>query len=268
MQIFRYKADIIPVILFLWYFLLDIWVYFSVDSISFIIAYTIVGIPLKGLICAWNHHHQHVSIFALAPLNRLLEVVYGFQTWIVWYGWVLHHNLGHHVHYQDQSLDESAWKSQKWNSYHPLIYTWIVSVTAYFRAWQVGSKYPRIRWYFLSMCAIQLTLLIGFLIYSPLSWIFIFVVPMVTWILLTVYTTYYHHSWLESSDPYESSYNITQWWYNLLTGNLGYHTAHHLKWNLHWSKLPEYHAQIESKIAEKYYKKYELLWHSRFREAI
>ncbi|VAW71673.1 hypothetical protein MNBD_GAMMA10-1029, partial [hydrothermal vent metagenome] len=42
--------------------------------------------------------------------------------------------------------------------------------------------------------------------------------------------------------------------YNLFTGNLGYHTAHHHKQGVHWSRLPELHAQIASRIPDRLYK--------------
>ena len=83
MNPFRYKADILPVILFVCYFLLDVYIYFSVESIVLLFGYTALSISTKGFICAWNHHHQHVPTFSLPFLNRLLEVIYGFHTGIV-----------------------------------------------------------------------------------------------------------------------------------------------------------------------------------------
>jgi fatty acid desaturase len=176
---------------------------------------------------------------------------------------VLHHNLWHHLHYQDQTKDESAWKSPKWKKYGAFMYTWVVSITAYYRSWVVGKKHRKIQKYFLAMCFIQLILLSILIFLKPLQWTLIFLVPMITGLIITVYTTYHHHSWLESDDPYKSSYNIITPWYNLVTGNLGYHIAHHLKWSLHWSKLPEFHKSIEHKIAPEFYKKYNILWYSK-----
>jgi fatty acid desaturase len=82
---------------------------------------------------------------------------------------------------------------------------------------------------------------------------------MMTGLVLTVYATYDHHVGLETDDPHASAYNILTPWYNFLTGNLGYHTAHHIKGSLHWSKLPEFHAQIEDKIDKQYYTHYRII---------
>jgi fatty acid desaturase len=109
------------------------------------------------------------------------------------------------------------------------MYTWIVSITAYYRSWKVGKRFLQIQKYFIRMCLLQGLLLLALIVYQPLAGTLIFLLPMVTGLFLTVYTTYHHHSGLESTDPLESSYNIVERWYNLLTGNLGYHTAHHMK---------------------------------------
>lgn len=263
MLYFKYKADIIPISIFVALFCLDIYMYIIWISGFVLWFYCLFSLMTKAFISAWNHHHQHVITFSYPILNRLLELMYWFQTGIVGYGWVLHHNLWHHMHYQDQSKDESAWKSPKGEKYSAFMYTWIVTITAYYRAWFVGNKHKKIQKYFLRMCTIQIILLSILVFIKPLQWSVIFIIPMIAWLIVTVYTTYHHHSWLESDDPYESSYNIITPWYNILTGNLWYHTAHHLKWSLHWSKLPEFHASIEDKIDDKYYKKWTIFWYSK-----
>ena len=64
----------------------------------------------KAGVCAFNHHHQHVSTFTSPLPNRLLEFVYALQTGVTSQAWVLHHSLGHHVNYLDQEKDESRWQ--------------------------------------------------------------------------------------------------------------------------------------------------------------
>ena len=255
MSPFIYKADIIPVSFFVSIFFMDVGVYFFEFQGLFLLIYFIITFAIKSFICAWNHHHQHCQTFSSPLLNRLLEIVYGFQSGIVGYGWVLHHNLWHHSNYQDQTKDESAWKSPTWKTYNVFMYTWVVTITSYLRAWVVWNKYKHIQKYFLTMCIIQLFLLIWLIAYKPFYWILLFLIPMVSGLVITVFTTYFHHAGIESDDHYRSSYNIINPWYNLFTWNLGYHTAHHLRWSLHWSQLPKLHKEIEAKIEPKYFKK-------------
>ena len=262
MTIFKQKADIAPISIISLLFAIDILMYTIGISWYILAIYCLYSIVSKGYIAAWNHHHQHVETFSIPFFNRLLEVMYWIQTGAVWYGWVLHHNLGHHAHYQDQDKDESAWKSPEGKKYSVFMYTWMITATAYYRMWNVGKKHKKIQKYFLIMCLIQLLILSALIIIQPLQAIFIFVIPMIASLTLTAYATYDHHSGLESEDPYKSSYNTLNPLYNKVTGNLGYHTAHHLKWWMHWSKLPEFHKTIEHNIDKKYYRNYKIMWHS------
>ncbi|WP_399323377.1 fatty acid desaturase [Thiomicrorhabdus lithotrophica] len=48
---------------------------------------------------------------------------------------------------------------------------------------------------------------------------------------------------------------MTVKWFNTLTGNLGFHTAHHYKQGgVHRSKLPALHEKIKDKIPKECFK--------------
>src|SRR5262245_25817283 len=103
MHYFRFKEDRLPVFFIVSLFAADLAVYFRVSSTALLFAWMTAGLFAKIFIAAWNHHHQHVNTFRQVWLNRLLEIVYMFHTGISTNVWVLHHNLGHHLHYLDQT---------------------------------------------------------------------------------------------------------------------------------------------------------------------
>jgi len=248
MKLFRYKEDRIPVLVIVSLLLLDLAVFFSVNSLLILLCWMVPALFAKIFIAAWNHHHQHVNTFRSTFLNRLLEIVYTFHTGISTNVWVLHHNLGHHLNYLDQTKDESGWKRKDGSKMGPLEYTFTVAITGYYRAIRVGKEYPKFQSSLVSMGLVNLTLLALLLWSNPLNALILFIVPTLLIYLGTCWNTYYHHSGLETEDHLHASHNNTNRLYNIFTGNLGYHTAHHMKQGLHWSKLPELHKTIESKI--------------------
>ena len=84
--------------------------------------------------------------------------------------------------------------------------------------------------------------------YKPAHAAIIFLLPMLIVYVGTCYATYAHHSGLDTDEDLHASHNVVNPCYNLLSGNLGLHTAHHMKQALHWSKLPELHQSIEADI--------------------
>ncbi len=212
-------------------------------------AYWLIMILPKGIICAWNHHHQHRSVFMQKPLNRVLEFFYALHTGVTTNLWQLHHNLGHHRNYLDQTKDESRWKRDDDSTMGMIEYTIITTLTAYTRGFKVGKNHPERQQQFLFFTAVTFLIILGLTIYKPVSALFIIILPMISSLLFTSWTTYDHHAGLDTQDQFAASHNKTSRLYNLLTGNLGYHTAHHYKQGVHWSKLPELHEQIKDRIS-------------------
>lgn len=247
-SMFRFAADRIPVIAVLATSAIDFMVYFLADNPFWLASYTLLMILPKGVICAWNHHHQHTLTFHSKFLNRILEFFYALHTGVTTNLWVLHHVLGHHRNFLDQKRDESGWQKADGQAMGALEYTLNIASTAYFRGYRVGQKFPRVQREFLLYTAITLVCLIALCWFRFVPALFVFVLPMIISLLFTAWVTHDHHSGLDTEDPFQASYNNTNPLFNLLTGNLGYHTAHHHRPGLHWSKLPELHERIKHRI--------------------
>lgn len=252
MKILKYKADRIPVAVFFSITIIDFALYFAVEQAWLIVAYFVVMSPVKAIISAWNHHHQHVAMFHAKPLNRLLEMSFALQTGATTNSWTLHHVHGHHMHYLDQELDESRWRSRSGKTFGFVAYTLVTSVTSYQRAYQVGRNHPRLQRAFVGYGALTVLLVVALVIFKPVNGLFLFAFPPIISFVATVAATYNHHSNLDTDDHMEASRNYTGKIHNTLTGNLGYHTAHHYRQGVHWSKLPELHATIVDKIPDEF----------------
>ncbi len=245
---FKYRADQLPVAIILAVSGIDFLLYFSVETTWVLAAYWVLMIIPKGKVCAWNHHHQHTPTFNQSPLNHLLEFFYALHTGVTTNLWLLHHVFGHHKNYLDQSKDESRWQRESGEKMGMIEYTLNVALTAYPRGFKVGQRFPKFQKKFIFFTVITFAI-VAFLVWlKPLPALFLFVLPMICSLLLTSWATYHHHSDLDTKNKFEASRNNLNSFYNLTTGNLGYHTAHHYKHGVHWSLLPELHEQIKDKI--------------------
>jgi fatty acid desaturase len=241
---FRYREDRVPVTLFAALFAVDLCVYLFVDHVALLVVWFFVGILPKACVCAFNHHHQHVPVFTLPVLNRALELIYALHTGVSANAWVLHHALGHHVTYLDQTKDESRWQRADGTTMGELEYSLDVALTAYPRAWHVGRRYPRAQRVFLWMGLFTAAVIIALVAYRPVPGLFVFVFAPAFSLVGTAWATYAHHAGRSTASHFVACNNILQRFYNTCTGNLGLHTAHHFKPGVHWSRLPELHAEI------------------------
>lgn len=252
---FKHPEDRIPVALIVCLTLLDLALYFTVQSPWVLAAYALLMVVPKGCIGAWSHHHQHVATFKKPVLNRLLELSHALHTGMTSNLWMQHHVLGHHVNYLDQTKDESAWQRKDGTKMGALEYTLDVTFTAYWRAYKVGRRFPKHQRVFVLGLAMTTVALGALLWFKPMQGLILFALPMLNTMLFTAWVTYDHHAGLETDNPYEGSINTLNKRFNIITGNLGFHTAHHLKQSVHWSKLPELHRQIANKIPAHLFRK-------------
>lgn len=247
-SVFRYASDRLPVAIILTFSLVDFSLYFLVSNTAVLAAFWLAMIIPKGKICAWNHHHQHTLTFKNKALNRFLEFFYALHTGVTTNLWLLHHVLGHHANYMDQTKDESRWQRKSGETMGEIEYSLNVAGTAYTRGFRVGTEYPKIQKTFIIYTLITMTVVAVMAYFKPIPTLFLFVLPMIIGLILTAWATYEHHSGLSTENEFEASRNNLSRFYNITTGNLGYHTAHHLKQGLHWSLLPALHEKIKDKI--------------------
>ena len=252
---FKNPADHWPVFFILCLSALDFSLYFLVSNPYVLGVYFYLMIIPKSQICAWNHHHQHAPTFKTVVPNRILEFFYALHTGVTTNLWVLHHVHGHHNNFLDQEKDESRWRRSDGTQMGELEYSLKITATAYYRGYQVGKSFPKEQRDFVVFSVITFAILCGLIAYKPAAGILLFLLPMIMGLFLTAWATYEHHAGLNTDNEFEASFNNLNRWYNLFTGNLGYHTAHHHKGGLHWSKLPQLHEKIKHKIPDELIRK-------------
>ena len=164
------------------------------------------------------------------------------------YVYTLHHNIGHHRHYRDQGRDSNHWRRADGSLMGAWEFAARLCLGIYPTAVRIGRRHPAVFRKFRRMAWVCAAVLCGLVAIDPTNALLVFIVPLPGALLLQAQATYYQHVGLEADDPLRASRSALDPLYNLRTLNLGYHTAHHLRPGLHWSKLPAFHARIAGRI--------------------
>lgn len=248
MPLYRHRADIYPSLLILTVFTAQLTLLFSdlspLRTAGFVALLALSQVS-AGAIC---HNHHHLNTFTRPNLNRLLEVLMYLQTGTSPFSWTLHHNIGHHGRYLDQTRDPSTWQLPDGRMMARLHYDLYNSVMIYPQIWRIGREFPALFARFKRWFVISNLVLLGLLLVDPVKAAIIFLLPMSLMLVVLLDNTYLQHSGLETDDHHHASRNILHPLYNFTSFNLGYHTAHHMHPGLHWTLLPEVHAQIAHRI--------------------
>jgi len=247
----RYTADWRPVSIVLGAFLLHVAVFWWASPLVALLALPPIFV-LSTMVAAFNHHHQHVNVFKSNVLNRVYDLVLAVQTGVGPYTWVLHHNLGHHQNYLNQppcvSPDESHWTRKDGTQMGRIEYTLHTFLHHQVDVFRVGLKHPKVFRRYLAMKVPCYAFIAIGLYIDPLNYLLVFFVPSLMALVHTCWATYEHHAGHPADHHVSASVNRENALFNLLTCNLGLHTAHHMKPGLHWSELPTLHESIRPQI--------------------
>lgn len=249
-QMYRHKADRLPSAIVLLFFGVQLATFFLAESLWTVAAVMMVLLSLSALPGSIAHNHHHAPTFLSPWLNRGYEVILFLATGITPYSWTIHHNIGHHKDYLDQDKDPANWRLPDGSVMSRIRYDVVGALRIYPEIVRIGRDYPELfrRWKVWS--TVSLLVLGVFMVLDPLKALVLFVLPMPVMYLGLLDNTYMQHSDLDTSSHLTASRNTTSRLYNLISWNLGYHTAHHLKPHVHWSRLPALDAEIRHRMPE------------------
>src|SRR5262245_41037749 len=210
---------------------------------------------LAFVACIINHNHQHHHTFAHPILNRLFVLFISLAMGMPATAVVAIHNQNHHAHNNSEKhLSRVSTVRTRLHLLNLLLFPFVVipcfltSATRrqLINGWRTHCpwRYRQLRLeglvFYPTMAALLLLRPIETLIYIGIPYLF------GQWLIVAI--NHLQHVGCDPSSDYNHSWNCTgrlaNWWFF----NNGYHTAHHLRPDLHWTRLPEFHESIRSQI--------------------
>jgi fatty acid desaturase len=247
-RVFREPIDVLPATFIIAVSVAQLAIFALLDDPRAVLLAVILLFPFQLNFAGMCHNHHHRSTFRRPLANRAFEIAMCFQLGMLPYGYTLHHNIGHHRHYLDQGRDSNRWRRADGGVMGPWEFAWRLCVAMYPTVWRIGRHHPALFRKFRRMAVVCAAILAVLALIDPVNALLVFVLPLPPALLLQAQATYYQHAGLATGDPLRASRSVVDRRYNLRTLNLGYHTAHHLRPSLHWSKLPAFHATIVAAI--------------------
>jgi fatty acid desaturase len=247
-RVFREPIDALPVAAIAAIAALQLGIFAGLASPWAVLVAVVLLFPFQLNLAGMCHNHHHHPTFRCALPNRVLEVVMFFQLGMLPFGYTLHHNIGHHRHYLDQSRDTNRWRRADGATMGSWEFAWRLCLAMYPNVWRIGRDHPFLLRKFRRMAVVCAGVFAALAAVHPVNAVLVFALPLPFALLLQAQATHHQHAGLASADPWHASRSVIDRRYNLRTLNLGYHTAHHLRPGLHWSKLPAFHARIAARI--------------------
>lgn len=245
----RYKADIKTLI------------YMGITTALFILQWAVIGFnPIIFVIYLFfsvavaviTHNHNHLPIWRSKFLNTLtdnwLTVFYGFPI----FAWIPTHNKNHHrLNNKEGDYTITYRFSEKNNLVTLLSYPTISGIYQQKAIREyLKEQYKTNRKNFF-LCIMQYVVLAAWIVtFLLIDWqkaLLFVIIPQQVSLFSVLIFNYVQHVHANEESEYNHSRNFIGG-LNFMLFNNGYHTVHHDKAGVHWSKVPEEHAKVEHLI--------------------
>jgi len=244
----RRAEDLRPVLLALGFVSYQLLVFlFAADALE---AFLLVAVPhfvLQVALMNVQHISIHQRLFHSWGLELGFCAVATLSLGFTRSCFALDH-LAHHRHYLDPALDPNAWQRDR-GALRRHRYALRHLLSVYPRTWRMARiAGPAVAAEYVAEAAIVLAWCTLLILAKPEVALAVFVYPMVYNILATYYWAHHQHADLDAGNPLLACRTFDSPAFNWLSFNVGYHTAHHYRPDVHWSKLPALHKALQERI--------------------
>ena len=198
------------------------------------------------------HNHRHVPTWKNKGMNVFMDcwltMLYGYPV----FGWIPTHIQNHHTYTNKEPDYTKTYAFSEKNNLWTIIYYPMYSggiqqkaIWAYMKELRKkdSKKYMQ---HLLQVLSILAVLVTAFIIDWQAALWYVILPHQISLNSVLVFN-YIQHIHADEESEFNHSRNI-EGFLNVFLFNNGLHTAHHIKPYLHWSKLPEVHAEIRDKI--------------------
>ena len=236
-------------------------IYIIITTALFVIQWVFIGV--NSFIYTWylfmsvavsvmTHNHNHLPMWQSKTLNTItdwwLTVFYGFPI----FAWIPTHNKNHHRFNNREGDDSITYRVSEKNNFLTLISYPTISgyyqqnaIFRYLKDLKANNKEKY--WLCISQYVILFLWIAGALLLDWQKALLFVIIPQQVSLFSVLIFNYVQHVHANEESEWNHSRNFTGF-LNFMLFNNGYHTIHHHKAGLHWSKVPEAHAEIEHNI--------------------
>ncbi|QGM98595.1 fatty acid desaturase [Methylocystis parvus] len=221
-------------------------------------AYVALFTAVDGRLNYLLHWHVHRPFTTSPPVNLLIDFLLGAATGVTASNWRIQHVHGHHAGKDEAYRAPGANMSAPYSARYAIAFCfgslWPSMAAPLAEAFKKGVRGDvagpiNYRWAFAEQCLfLAFVAALGF--WRPGLTLFVLVPWHLAMVFCTRYVDYMNHYGCDESgvDPMALANNTLHAGYNAVSGNLGYHTAHHHDPSGHWADLPLRHAEIASRV--------------------